>query len=555
MVTRADKGQTTVVMDRKVYFEKMELLLNDQSTYKKLKRDPSKMLTKKINELVKSWRNNDLISEMTFRSLNCTNGNLPRCYGLPKIHKDGFPLRIIVSALGSPVYNISSFIHDILHKSIKKPDSYIKDSWSFVTNIRNTSINDDYIMISLDVSSLFTNIPKDLVLDAIRKRWDDIAKHTKFSLAQFLYATEVILDSTCFVFDGRFYEQIFGTPMGSPLSPILADMVMDDLETQCLNSLDFIVPTYYRFVDDVFAIVPRTKIEKILTVFNNYHQRLKFTYEIEINSSISFLNATVIRSDNRLITNWYRKPTWSGRYINYYSNHPLKFKINTIYNLVDHAILLSDDRFQQKNIALVHDTLLNNCFPEHIVKRHILKRINFLKNRDHNNTLDTDHINFDKTSFISLPYVNNASYDLGRLLRGVGLNVVYKITKKLNILIKRGKDVLQNNDKTNVVYKLNCQNCNMSYVGQTKRHLRTRVREHCNNIKLHETNHSVLSKHRLEFRHEFDWSKPNILHSEKYVRKREIAEMFYIKKFNNVINLQKDTDSLNNIYDKIIKVV
>ncbi|EFN62754.1 hypothetical protein EAG_02768, partial [Camponotus floridanus] len=123
------------------------------------------------------------------------------------------------------------------------------------------------------------------------------------------------------------------------------------------------------------------------------------------------------------------------------------------------------------------------------------------------------------------------------------------ITKKLNNLIRRGKDNLQNNDKTGVVYKLNCKDCNLSYIGQTKRHLRTRLKEHCNNIKLHESNHSVISKHRSESRHDFDWSKPNILHNEKYVRKREIAEMFFIKKFNNnLINLQKDTDNLNNIY-------
>lgn len=61
------------------------------------------------------------------------------------------------------------------------------------------------IMILLDVNSLFTNIPKDLVMNAIRKCWD--AKNTKFNLTQFLYTIELILDSTCFVFDGRFYEQ------------------------------------------------------------------------------------------------------------------------------------------------------------------------------------------------------------------------------------------------------------------------------------------------------------------------------------------------------------
>ncbi|EFN69675.1 hypothetical protein EAG_12013, partial [Camponotus floridanus] len=62
------------------------------------------------------------------------------------------------------------------------------------------------------------------------------------------------------------------------------------------------------------------------------------------------------------------------------------------------------------------------------------------------------------------------------------------------------------------------------------------------------TNHSVISKHRLESGHDFDWIKPNILHNEKYVRKREIAEMFFIKRFDNLINLQKDTENLNNIY-------
>ncbi|EFN62507.1 hypothetical protein EAG_13809, partial [Camponotus floridanus] len=48
--------------------------------------------------------------------------------------------------------------------------------------------------------------------------------------------------------------------------------------------------------------------------------------------------------------------------------------------------------------------------------------------------------------------------------------------------------------------------------------------------------------------HDFDWSLPVILHNEKHVRKREVAEMFSIKKFDNTINLQKDTENLNNIY-------
>ncbi|EFN67960.1 hypothetical protein EAG_10498, partial [Camponotus floridanus] len=109
-------------------------------------------------------------------------------------------------------------------------------------------------------------------------------------------------------------------------------------------------------------------------------------------------------------------------------------------------------------------------------------------------------------------------------------------------------DSLHIEDTTNVVHKLNYKDCNVSYIGQTKRHLRTRVKEHCNNIKLHNTNHSVVSKHKSDSGHDCDWMKPNILHNEKNVRKREIAEMFYIKKFNNIINLQKDTDLIYTAY-------
>lgn len=95
--------------------------------------------------------------------------------------------------------------------------------------------------------------------------------------------------------------------MGLPsLSSILANIIMDDFETHCLNALDFNVPVFYRYVDDIFAIVPRTEVNTILEVFNSYHPRLNFTHEVESNSS-NFLNTTFIRKHNNLITNCYQK--------------------------------------------------------------------------------------------------------------------------------------------------------------------------------------------------------------------------------------------------------
>lgn len=108
--------------------------------------------------MVKIWV--DIIDNLTYKRSRCTNGNLPRCYGLPKVHKAGYPLRIIISTLGSPMYNIASFLHEVLHKSVRRPKSYIKDNWSFVKVINDENIVADQLMVSVDATSLFTNIPR-----------------------------------------------------------------------------------------------------------------------------------------------------------------------------------------------------------------------------------------------------------------------------------------------------------------------------------------------------------------------------------------------------------
>ncbi|EZA59748.1 hypothetical protein X777_16229, partial [Ooceraea biroi] len=84
------------------------------------------------------------------------------------------------------------------------------------------------------------------------------------------------------------------------------------------------------------------------------------------------------------------------------------------------------------------------------------------------------------------------------------------------------------------------------------RHLRVRINELMANIRKNE--HSVVSKHRLSENHDFDWDKPTILHRETHKIKREIAEMIYIRKHSNCINLQTDTENLSDMYDNILKL-
>jgi len=99
----------------------------------------------------------------------------------------------------------------------------------------------------------------------------------------------------------------------------------------------------------------------------------------------------------------------------------------------------------------------------------------------------------------------------------------------MNRFIKTGKDKIKKEELSNVVYQVNCRDCNYSYVGQTKRKLKTRLKEYMNDLKKPTDSCSVISCHRLDKDHEIDWENAKILDSECSYYKRLVAEMIHIK--------------------------
>jgi len=77
--------------------------------------------------------------------------------------------------------------------------------------------------------------------------------------------------------------------MGSPLSPIIADLVMQDLEANALDTLGLEIPFYYKNVDDIALAVPRQKTKEVLTIFNSFHPRMQFAMEIRGKNWISWM--------------------------------------------------------------------------------------------------------------------------------------------------------------------------------------------------------------------------------------------------------------------------
>ena len=108
--------------------------------------------------------------------------NTSKAYRLIKVHKQGFPVKHIISAINSPTYNLSKFFSQFLHSKLKKPISYIDNSLELKLKIENMKIPPGFEVISLDVVSLFTNVSNELIYAAIEKKMAIFISLRKYEL-------------------------------------------------------------------------------------------------------------------------------------------------------------------------------------------------------------------------------------------------------------------------------------------------------------------------------------------------------------------------------------
>ena len=160
---------------------------------------------------------------------------------------------------------------------------------------------------------MFTNIPVDLAIKVATKRLRQDAtllQRTSLPVEDIIDILSFCLNTTYFVFEGCYYQQVFGTAMGSPVSAVIANLVMEDVEQRGLASDPVSLSFWKRFVDDVISAVSRNEIDILLQHLNSIEPSIQFTVEREINGHLAFLDLNVHRTvEGKLETDAYPKPT------------------------------------------------------------------------------------------------------------------------------------------------------------------------------------------------------------------------------------------------------
>ena len=337
MITKADKGNCTVIIDKDKYEEKIFKLLNDKDTYILTKNDLTKSIERKLNKFIFDLYKIDRLSQKEYFYLRSTDAIAPRIYGLPKIHKPDWPLRPIVSFINSPLYNLSKFMAKILTPLINSNNLSIKNSFEWIDRISNFKINDNDLMLSFDVVSLFTKIPvhiaKSVIFDRL-KCDSELKFRCKLNVNEIMNALDLCLNNTYLCFCKKFYRQIFGVAMGSPISVIVANLVMESIENKMLK--DFASPPriWLRYIDDTFVVLKKTEVVSFYKFINNIEESIKFTVEQEVDNAIPFLDVLIIRNNGQLTTKAYRKPTHTTRYLNFNSCHNFSQKVGLVKTLL-----------------------------------------------------------------------------------------------------------------------------------------------------------------------------------------------------------------------------
>ena len=228
-----------------------------------------------------------------FQNRNCITTT--KLYGLPKLHKPNIPMRPIVSFCGSPTYELSKYLTTVLKPLTNESQHKLQSTENLIDAIKTVQIPDDYKLVSFDVKSLFTGFPLQLALESTATTIKNSTTKLPLPTDDLMDLLNLCLTSTYFQYNGKHYKQSHGTTMGSPVSVVVTEIVMQNIKEQALATYKRTLPLWLRYVDDTFTAVHKDEIDVFHEHLNRQNADIQFTKEIKENGKIPFQDCLVTR--------------------------------------------------------------------------------------------------------------------------------------------------------------------------------------------------------------------------------------------------------------------
>ena len=412
----------------------------------------------------------------------------------------------------------------ILSPIVGRTEHHVKNIQDFVSKVKDRKLEEGWTIVSYDVVSLFTCIPIEGAVSAVRELLEkDTELHTRtaMSVNQICRLVEMCLSCSYFLCDGKYYKQKHGCAMGSPLSPIVVNIYMERFEQLALRTYQGIPPALWvRYVDDTYLEIKTDELEPFFAHANSVDKHIQFTQDGMIDRKLAFLDAGVsVKDEGTFGITVYRKPTHTNQYLLFDSHHPLDHKlgvVRTLFHRANTVVTSPEDREAE------HDYLKNalqKCgYSDWTFQKALKPKSLSQKESEPRTSASGKRVN------VTLPYVAGTYEKVKRLLMKQGISVSTKPSNTLRDRLVHPKDKIPLECRSDVVYKVECGDpgCDRIYIGETQQTVKARMKQHA------KLKTSSVFQHMQETGHKFDpLTTVSIVDKEPRWFERGVREAIY----------------------------
>ena len=412
IIKEADKGGAVVIMNVQHYESMVYEQLNDEKTYLKATSNIDQKTMTQYIKLINKY--NSIIKKEEKVYLTSFNYVTSQFYGQPKIHKSkiineaiisqnntyiqviepkDLKLRPIVAGHNCPTKRLSNFLDILLKPFLCKVKSYVRDDIDFIIKCRRTC-NSNTNLVSFDVKSLYTSIPHELGVTAI-KYWlnkHPELLHQRFNKDFVIEALLFVLKNNNFLFNNEYFHQLTGTAMGTIVAPTYATLVMAYIEMKMYElcelkygkiTKDIIEEEWSRFLDDCFIALDSNIIKpnELLNLINSIDKHIQFTMEIS-ETKLPFLDILINKNENNEI--WmdiFYKETDTRKCVPLNSSHPKHCLKNIPFTLARRMCsIVENNKIKQNRLKDLYEILQNQAYPENLISSGIQRALEIPQN-------------------------------------------------------------------------------------------------------------------------------------------------------------------------------
>jgi hypothetical protein len=539
VIEQADKGGAVVVMEKEWYKEKLKNLNDD--TYEDVSEvgeEEEENIKKQIMEEGKKKGFSKLLDEQ---------GKLPRMKGFPKIHKEEVKLRPVLDCRGN--------IMELLEKKIKRIAESLKEEQESRSVVNSTevkkllenlgTIKERTLMFSVDVKSMFPSMKREEILKIIDKLMKD-KRIEKWNKERMKKAVSFIWDNSYCKISDKIVKMKDGLSIGSCISPVMADLVMNEWEKLVIEKGKDKLLAFCRYVDDCFGVWKGTReqLEGFINDIDDEERGIKLEKEIEKNGVLNFLDLSIVRKEKgSFVTSWYQKECAAGIYCHKRSEVDDGTKMNFIKNMEEKIkIITMEEDQKEKDLDKLWEQLRGNGYEDRD-KHKIRKR----KKKD---TKNEEEQKEEQRRWYGIESAGEISNKIRRILRREGIKTYKKGGEKILDIVRNKKKKSKDAKQKGVIYQVPCEECDRVYIGETKKRLKDRLRQHKDDVRLKRDTNAIY-KHVMESDHEINWEGATVIEQESRMLVRKWKEARRIREveekamnWNNGLNVNEEWEGI-----------